>query len=517
MNLEFKEQVWKGQFQPTVECAEFEEKLRTAFGLIHRYDSARLLIGRSLTERTPPDPLPSCTKFFKNPLPGEHLFGGELDVWLCALILDGKLGPGSTVDEFRTLVEAHWSRGHTLLREELEGCENNEIKLAARLADFLPEGLTTTEGGFTIDGGASGEIRLKVGSVSQTYPAGKTIDFVLNGPGTPPHIALMGAVSKGKTTTGVQMMLELVKQARIPFLFIDTKGEFVEDGRATGLFGGLEMVVNAAEVGAQVLPLDFLPIVNSPTQKIAKAAMRFRDTIALCCQSPGDLQKDLLRTAIQDLINDDAPHNLENINDYYQRALSANGKKPDSIVSRLNELTNIPCFTPTLSPSQFFSQSWVVSLKGLPEELKRLVTLILLDTVSAFILEQADSAVSGGFRTLRHVLVVDEARKVLQERHSESLVDLVRQGRSKGSVVMLLSQDPSDFDGAADDFLSQIGTAIAFACAQNERGLRSLAGVFGRKVQPNEFADTWLQKGVAFVKLPEREAERIRCWSPANG
>jgi hypothetical protein len=35
---------------------------------------------------------------------------------------------------FRTLLEAHWSRGYTLLREELELSGNNEIKLVARLA-----------------------------------------------------------------------------------------------------------------------------------------------------------------------------------------------------------------------------------------------------------------------------------------------------------------------------------------------------------------------------------------------
>jgi hypothetical protein len=263
------------------------------------------------------------------------------------------------------------------------------------------------------------------------------------------------------------------------------------------------------------LTLDFLPRPDSPTQKIAKAAMRLRDTVALCCQSPGDMQKDLLRTAIQDVINDGCDHSLDAINVEYQRALTANGKGPDSIVSRLNELTNIPCFDPQLQPAQFFSRSWVVSLKGLPEELKRLVTLVLLDSVSAFMLEQPDSPVPGGFRTLRHLLVVDEARKVLHERKSESLVDLVRQGRSKGSVVMLLSQDPSDFDGAADDFLSQIGTVVAFACAQNQRGLRSLVGVFGRKVQPQEFSDTYLTPGLAFVKLPQREPERIRCWQPS--
>ena len=77
---------------------------------------------------------------------------------------------------------------------------------------------------------------------------------------------------------------------------------------------------------------------------------------------------------------------------------------------------------------------------------------------------------------------------------------------------MLLSQDPSDFDGQADDFTSQLGTVVAFACAQSSQGLRALQGVYGRKVQPQEFADTYLPKGVAFTKLPGRTAERIKCW-----
>lgn len=517
MNLEFRDKIWKGQFQATEESAAFEDKLRTHFGLTHRYDSARLLIGRSLAQPAPPDPLPSGTKFFRNPLPGELLFGDEIDLWMCALILDGKLGTDASVDDFRGLVEAHWSRGHNLLQEELERCHSDGIKLVSRLADLLPEAGASIDVSFIQGGQAAGELRLKVGSISQTHPGGKPVDFVLNGPGTPPHIALMGAVGKGKTTTGVQMALELIAKTRLPFLFIDPKGEFVTDGRPVGAFAGLGSSVGAVEVGTQSLPLDFLPRSDAPTQKIAKAAMRLRDTIALCCQSPGNIQKDILRTAIQNVISDGADHSLEAINEEYQRALVANNKSPDSIVSRLNELTNIPCFDPQFSPAQFFSRSWIVSLKGLPEELKRLVTLVVLDSISAFLLDQPDSPVPGGFRTLRHLLVVDEARKVLQERKSESLVDLVRQGRSKGSVVMLLSQDPSDFDGAADDFLSQIGSVIAFACAQNQRGLRSLAGVFGRKLQSQEFSDTYLTAGLAFVKLPSRDAERIRCWQPAPG
>ena len=129
MNLDFKEKVWKAQFSPTEESADFEQRLRTAFGLGSRYESAQLLIGRSLAERTRPEPIPSATKYFKTPISGEVLFGEDLDIWICALVLDGKLNPASTVDDFRSLVEAHWARGSALIRDELDRCDRNHIKL----------------------------------------------------------------------------------------------------------------------------------------------------------------------------------------------------------------------------------------------------------------------------------------------------------------------------------------------------------------------------------------------------
>ena len=519
MNLAFKEQVWKAQFKSTEESAAFEDNIRKAFGLQYRYEAARLLIGRSLAEPNAPDPLANGTKFYNKPIPGEYLFGDYDDLWLCALIVDGKLSPTATVDDFRSLVEAHWARGYILVKDELERSHGNEIRLVQRLSEHLPEGRTDLDIGEVAVGGVEGEVRLKIGSISRTLDSDEPVDFGLNGPGLPPHIALMGAIGKGKTMTGTQIAIELIEKAQIPFLFIDPKGEFVKDGKVVGPFAALGSAVTGIEIGVAPLPLNFLPAHNAPTQRIARAAMRLRDTLALCCKSPGDLQKDLLRISIQDVINSRGDRSLDTVRDRYEAALLANGKSgTDSIISRLNEMTgaNMPCFEPELQPTQFFNRSWVVSLHLLPEELKRLVTLVILDAVSAFLLEQADSPVTGGYRVLRHLLVVDEARKTLRERRSESLVDLIRQGRSKGSVVMLLSQDPSDFEGETDDFTSQLGTVIAFACNQTKRGLGALEGVFGRKLQAAEFSDTQLEAGVAFVKLPGMAAQRIRCWQPSK-
>ena len=140
--------------------------------------------------------------------------------------------------------------------------------------------------------------------------------------------------------------------------------------------------------------------------------------------------------------------------------------------------------------------------------------LLPFEAIASHVVDQADVPLDSGHQQLRHVLAVDEARKILAEKRYESLADLVRKGASKGQVLVLLSQDPSDFVGQADDFTKQLGTVVAFACAQSTRGLKGLGRAYGRKSQPQEFGDTTLPPGVAFAKLPNRAAERVRAWRP---
>jgi hypothetical protein len=515
MNLDFKDQIWKGGFRPTLEAETFEDKLRAKLGLTAKYESARLSIGRSLAEATPPEPVRPANDERGKTIAGEYLFGDEIDLWMSIIAIDGQLGEGATPDDFRALVEGHWTRGAKLLQAEFEDCGEDEIRFVTRLAELLPSSFGGREaGGFAT--GAAGEITLKVGSISQTYPGETPVTFSINGPGTAPHIALMGKNGSGKTTTGVQIANEIARTARIPILFIDPKGEFVSGGKAVGALSEGLPGIRAIEVGMEAIPLDFLPDPAVGNASITQAAMQFRDSIALCCNHPGDIQLDMLRTAVEKVIRGSRKRDLTAVRDAYKQELTQAGKKHDSILSRLNELTQLQVFSALSSPTEFFSQSWVLSLKTVAtEELKKLVILLILDSLRSFMLSQQESPVVEGYRSLRHLLVIDEARRILANKRYQSLVDLVRQGRSKGEVVMLLSQDPSDFDGQADDFTTQLGTVIAFACVQTQRGLRSLQGAFQRRLQPNEFADTFLPPGVAFAKLPGREPERIMCWNPA--
>lgn len=515
MNFEFRDEVSRAGFRPRVEVEDFEVQLRARLGLRSKYESARLAIGRSLADPIPPVPLVAGDEKGK-PISGDLLFGNEIDLWIAAIIMDGELSSQATIEDFRALLEAHWARGGRLLREELGTVNNDETRLMARLAELLPEAVPTS-GTISVGSllGRPGEVRLKVGQVSKSYPDEQEVSFVLNGQGSAPHIALMGKVGSGKTTTGVQIVQQLVNQAHIPFLFIDPKGEFVDQARISGALTDFPIPPTPVEVGQQAIPLDFLPDPGVGSASITQAAMQFRDSIVLCCKSVGNIQQDLLRSAVEDVIRQYQNRGLIAIKTQYEHTLNQAGRAQDSVISRLNELTALRVFAPAMSAKEFFNRSWVLSLKALQsEELKRLVILLVLDALKGFILSQSESAVENGFRTLRHLLVIDESRRILAQERYQSLVDLVRQGRSKGQVVMLLSQDPSDFEGKADDFMSQLGAVIAFACAQSEKGLKSLQGPFGRKLQSREFTDVYLPPGVAFVKLPNRQPERIQCWMP---
>ena len=123
-------------------------------------------IGRLLAEPHGPDALPPGTKFYGKPIPGEHLFGDHIDLWICSLVIDGKLGTTATLDDLRALVEAHWARGYQLVKDELDTCSGDEAKLVARLADFVPDGETPEPSTTTSVNGSIGGIKLKVGSAS---------------------------------------------------------------------------------------------------------------------------------------------------------------------------------------------------------------------------------------------------------------------------------------------------------------------------------------------------------------
>jgi DNA sulfur modification protein DndE len=512
MDYETRQRILEAQFRVAREVSEFCQVLRLRLGLEHNNEVARLCIARSLHDSAAPQPVLNG-RDLAPAMRGRHLFGEDgLDLWLCTLLEGGGLGKDHSIEAIRPFVEAHWERGCALLRDDWEAADRDQVNFILRLATCLPQAGETAvhRAGIPSVGGL---ISVPVGEISRAVLGEASVAVPLNAPSVAPHIALLGKNGSGKSRTGMTMAAHIVKAAEIPVLILDPKSEFCKGGRVDPKLAERFPGIRGISLGDAPIPLDFLPDRSVGDFAINKATMRFRDSLARCVRGAGDVQMQNLRDAVESVIRSGGPRDIETIRRAYQAILTRAGKDSDSIDSRLGDLTKLKVFDAKLPAHQFFSQSWVIGLKDAPsEEVRRLALLLLLDAFSSWSLGQPESVLVDGHRTIRHLLVIDEARRILKEKKYESLVDLLREGRSKGQVVMLLSQDPSDFVGQNEDFMGQIGTVVAFLC-NAQTGLAALQGAYQRKLQPAEFSDVELPEGVAFCKLPNRAAEKILCWS----
>ena len=324
MNLQFKEEIWRGGFRPTLSAEELEDRLRSRLGLTAKYESAHLCLGRSLAETTTTEPARSSER--GKSIPGEFLFGDEIDLWISTFVLGGELGG----KEQPSMTLGHWSKhiGRIAAAYFRWSCLNVAVMKFASCHDLLIFCRTRRAlpgiGGLTPK--TVGEIKIPVGPVSTTFPGGKPVEVIINAPGVAPHIAFMGKNGSGKTTTGIQLAIDLMQRSGVPLLFIDPKGEFVNNGKLAGKLADSGLPINAIEVGQDPIPLDFLPDPSVGSASVHTAAMQFRDSIAMCCGRAGDVQQDLLRTAVEKVIKFERKRDLPIIKDAYQQNLMPQGK-----------------------------------------------------------------------------------------------------------------------------------------------------------------------------------------------
>lgn len=501
------------RYRPSREAEEFLNQLRTSLLPGDKATVARLAMARSLVENSEVELLDRSVEM-ANAIEGIHLFGDDGDIWAC-LIAEASPAITDSPEKFRQLVEAHWHRGALLLQDDYKAAGQREVDFSIHLAGLAGDTAGDDDPSMK---SSSGALTVRIGEASIEQRTNAVLTVELNAPGNSPHIAVMGKTRSGKTRTGLAIAESIASQNSLPMLIIDPKGEFVNDGKfvAKSEWGGSTLAdrfsgLMAIDVPGQPVPLDFLAIPQMSTEaEIAEAAIGFRDSFQKCIRAKGDIAMDTLRQVVAGLLRQrNGSVSLERIRDGIHEANEETGRR-NSIEAKLNELTSLRLFDPTFSPGAFFSQRWVIGLGGAPEESKRLVMFLVLDALARYLKSLPDSRVdTRGYRSVRHLLVVDEAREILQYRH-EALSMLIRKCAARGGIIMLLSQSPEDFDQEADDFLSQMGTIAVFT--SSAQSIRNLRAALGQKVKPEDFSDKALQKGVALVKVPGREPTKVIAW-----
>ena len=472
---------------------------------------ARAALGYSLSLTA--DPEPSHYDSEGTEFQEKVLFGDDEET-LMALLRE-RLGRVPEAAEVTSLVKQHIERGLRHLDSEFQRLNRRGDELLLHLltqdgassdlsvsfaAQLLPPEPRTD----------SYEVRMRLGhEVGTSQP----VDHHLNGPGSAPHIAIMGRNGTGKTRIGKELLLRVRASSDydVPFLIFDyAKGDIASDN--TFVDTSKAVVVSLPD---DTIPLAPLSIPFRDDHSVQLAARRFRDTVCSVVKALGPIQKDRclrLMKALYDDFGDDTP-DLTDLAALAEQEYQMNGWSPDSLLACFSEFSAFPLFRPAAKGSEhdLFRRSHIVDVHRLPEDLRRLSVFLVLDRLHSEIMSLPDADLdSSGNRRMRLIIVIDEAHHYLPCRQL-TLQNMVREVRSKGVAIWLLSQSPDDFAQPSYNFAREMGLAIVFSCVLQKP--RMLEAVLGGKVDPARLSR--LGTGVALVRPSDSDAPlEVQAWCP---
>ena len=484
MPLDMNE-LFTAHFSISIDAADTARKLKRALGFESNYEVARLAIGLSLGQEKYPIKQGTGSA---GAIRGNILFGkDDYPLWI-GLLLTNYLQYHPEEEKeislsiLQSAVRAHWDNGIRIMSDLWKQCKEDEnifweklLRSHADLPDVVQHDESSAGGAASSSfPSAAGAIRLVLGRVlRKNSEAGEEFFHDVNGAGYAPHIAIMGQAGSGKTPVMTHILQQMKKQAKCPVILVDLgKGDL---GRNKTLIQSLGAAV--LSVPEKPIPLDIFHVADIADSNLTTAAMEnFRDAFRQVAGKLGPKQSDNIAEALLPLFRTQQHITFQKIKETVDAFYADNGLSKDSVVSTINSLTLRELYRPELSPDEFFRKNWVITFANARTEAKTFAVCLLLSALDFYLKRQPEAPLDAdGYRSLRLVLAIDEARELLDMNHV-GLANNIRLHRSKGLSVILVSQSPDDYDGKKDDYLENIGLPLCLKT--NAASPRSLKNMF---------------------------------------
>ena len=284
------------------------------------------------------------------------------------------------------------------------------------------------------------------------------------------HMAIMGKPGVGKT----QFLLKILTDIRVRsnfqtnFIYFDYKGDVVDN----------ETFLKASRVqsfqllqGGVSLPVNPFVLPAYDEQNINVSAREKAESFASINAKLGVVQKGALTEAIRAgyAMRQDSEMPYPDFQDVLEIALGMyedDGKKDDSLIEVLRDLADFDLFWKHGSENppidRLTNRTLLIDVHAMPV-LKELVAYLVIERIYKEMASLPDSPVEDGRRTIRTILVIDEAHNYLGQKNM-FLQRIIREGRSKGIVVFFASQSPNDYQQKFFNFQELLEFTYIFQC-----------------------------------------------------
>lgn len=287
------------------------------------------------------------------------------------------------------------------------------------------------------------------------------------------NIAIAGMVGSGKTELVKDILYQISMQSKneLKFIFFDYKGEGNPDRLKTFFEGTASKMIDLKKGPLDLNPLSFVSLKDKRTQEFNIKS--FVDFVCTIATQLGAKQKHILQTVISDCFNQQdglqslLPDNYKNshptlvdifeaLQSYYEN----NGIAPDTLFSIISDLATNIFNVKTISDNcKIYEESLYINLPiELSDTLRQLCVFLTLKYLLAEFSSTNDTdPTPDRIKPLRYVIVIDEAHVYLKNKNaSKALEDILRILRSKGVVVIMLTQGVEDYKTKNFDFSSQV-------------------------------------------------------------
>ena len=284
------------------------------------------------------------------------------------------------------------------------------------------------------------------------------------------HLAIMGKPGVGKT----QFLLKILTDIRIQsnyqthFIYFDYKGDVVDNVRFLEL---ARVQPFRLLQGGQSLPINPFILPAYDEQTINVSAREKAESFASINSKLGVVQKgaltEAIRAAYAKRAGSAAPYpDFPDVLQVAAAGYEEDGKKDDSLIEILRDLSDFDLFwrhgSEGAPMDRVANRTMLIDVHAMPV-LKELVAYLVIERLYKEMATLPDSPVIEGKRTIRTILVIDEAHNYLGQKNM-FLQRIIREGRSKGIVVFFASQSPNDYQQKFFNFQELLEFAFIFQC-----------------------------------------------------
>lgn len=323
------------------------------------------------------------------------------------------------------------------------------------------------------------------------------------------HIAVAGSSGTGKT----QFALDLVRQfceasgGEINFIYLDFKGLKQDDvSQMRPFFERTHTTfIDAPQQPFPLNPLAFINLVNEKERLMGIS--KFVDIVTTYAPRIGPAQAQMLKDATKEAFTDAKSGTYPSLRDIAEQLFEVTGQKPDTLTQIIQSLSEYELFEANPYPKlNFLNQNYYFSLSGdLDRTVRFTATFLAINYIYNVFMNMENAPINGNYQALRYVLLIDEAHVLFKDKKSHALLEsMLREIRSKGVVIMLLSQGIDEFNQPTFDFSSECENAFLLNIKdKNLKTMQKFLGLNDRDATTLARSMERIEKGQAVSNLKE--------------